>query len=311
MILLLSGGVGGAKLVEGFAAAIGGEKLKVVVNTGDDVELYGLRISPDIDIMLYTLGGIVNWEQGWGIADDSWHVHRQLHFYGGPAWFQLGDRDLATQLFRTELLKAGKTPSEVSRLLAQCLGVKAEVIPMTDDPVETRIVTPEGDLHFQEYLVQRGSRDPVKKIYFKGIEKARPSPGFLAGLEEAAAVIICPSNPLVSIGPILALPGVKDKLRDLNVPRIAVSPMVGRRVFKGPLARMLEDLGIVPGAFQIAQLYAGMIDYFVIDEADYQQKELIESDLGIKVLTTNIIMQTKEDKKNLALFLLKKTGLLT
>ena len=299
MIVALAGGVGGAKLAHGLCLALAPERLAVVINTGDDFDLYGLRISPDADTVLYTLAGIANPETGWGIAGDSFAALDMLRRYGDDAWFRLGDRDLATHLRRTELLRAGRRPTEALDELAVALGVRARLLPMADEPVATVVTTPDGELAFQDYFVRRGHRDPVNGVHFAGIAEARPTAEARAALAEAETVIFCPSNPIVSIGPILAVPGMRALVRAAPGPRIAVSPIVAGRALKGPADAMLAALGHESSAYAVAALYRDLLDGMVIDRQDAAQAARIEG-LGMRVLVTDTIMRSEEDRRRLA-----------
>ena len=298
-ITALAGGVGASKLLMGLMRVIPQEQLTIVVNTGDDIEMFGLHISPDIDIILYTLAGKVNPKTGWGRKADTFHCLEQLERLGEPAWFHLGDRDLATHLFRTRRLREGRKLSEITEELRQHFGLRCRMIPMTDEPVPTKIVTGEGVLHFQEYLVKHKAQLTVREIRFEGAENARPAPGVQEAVRDAAAVVLCPSNPLISIGPILAVPGVRDELKSTPAPVVAVCPLVGGASLKGPTDRMLRDLGMEVSALQIAELYRDFLDVLVIDHADAALKTEIEK-LGIKVVVAATVMRSLEEKKNLA-----------
>jgi len=301
MIVALAGGVGGAKLAHGLYLTLAREpeRLTVVVNTGDDFDLYGLRISPDADTVLYTLADIANPETGWGIAGDSFVALEMLRRYGDDAWFRIGDRDLATHLRRTELLRAGRRPTEVLAALAETLGVRARLLPMADEPVATIVATADGELAFQDYFVRRGHRDPVSGVRFAGIAEARPTAEALAALTAAETVIFCPSNPIVSIGPILAVPGMRALVRDAPGPRVAVSPIVGGRALKGPADAMLAALGHESSAYAVAALYRDLLDGMVIDREDAAQAARIEA-LGMRVLVTDTIMRSEEERSRLA-----------
>ncbi len=270
----LAGGVGGAKLVRGLMALTPASiaDLRIIVNTGDDFTHHGLRISPDIDTMLYTLGGIANPQTGWGIAGDTTKVLDQLTALGEDPWFWLGDRDLATHLLRTTALSAGDGLAKVTADLARRLGIPAwvRIMPMSDDVVATEIQTPDGWLPFQEYFVRRRHADPVSDVRFAGLARARPLSAALEALRTAEVVVFCPSNPIVSIGPILALPGMRDALahHQAGRRRVAVSPIIQGQALKGPADRMLEGLGYEVSALGVARLYAGLVDDFVLDSAD-------------------------------------------
>jgi LPPG:FO 2-phospho-L-lactate transferase len=242
-IAALAGGIGASKLLVGLGGALDLRELTIIVNTGDDVVLHGLAISPDLDIVTYSLAGLVNPETGWGFRDETFRAHDQLAAYGRPAWFHLGDRDLATHIHRTAMLRNGASLSEAAESIRVALGVQAKILPMSDQPVPTMIETDQGRLDFQEYLVQQRAEPVVRKISFDGVERARPAPGVLEALEDAAVIVICPSNPLISIGPILAVPGIRDALRKRRKVIVAVCPIVGGKSLKGPSDRMLAQLG--------------------------------------------------------------------
>jgi LPPG:FO 2-phospho-L-lactate transferase len=269
-VLALSGGIGGAKLALGLSRVLAADDLIVVANTGDDFEHLGLAISPDLDTLLYTLAGLSDEERGWGRRAESWNFMTALAALGGESWFQLGDRDLATHVERTRRLRASETLSAVMDDFRRRLGIRARLLPMSDDPVRTRLRTDAGWLDFQDYFVRRRCEPVVREIAFAGAEAARAQPEFLAALCDAnlRAVIVCPSNPLISIAPILALPGVREALRDCPVPVVAVSPIVGGRAIKGPTAKMMRELERTPSAGEIARFYAEFLDGLVFDESD-------------------------------------------
>jgi LPPG:FO 2-phospho-L-lactate transferase len=299
-ITALAGGVGASKLLEGLGRAMAPEDISIVVNTGDDIELFGLYIAPDLDIVTYTLAGLVNPATGWGINEDSFRcLELLLRYTGDERWFNLGDRDLATHIFRTQRLREGHRLSQIAESVRTALGVRSRIIPMTDDHTPTTIITDEGDLHFQEYLVKRRAQPRVRGIRFEHIETARPAPGVAGAIMESEAVIICPSNPLISIGPILAVPGILDLLKSTKAKRLAISPVVGGASLKGPTDRMLTDLGMEVSAKQVAMLYAQFLDIFVIDRRDEEAKEEIER-MGIKVIVTDTVMTDAGKKLALA-----------
>lgn len=298
-IVALAGGVGGAKLAHGLYAALPPGALTVVVNTGDDFDLFGLCICPDADTVLYTLAGLANEATGWGIAGDTWSALEMLGRYGEEIWFHIGDRDLATHVLRTARLAAGWTPTLVLSSLAQTLGVRAALLPMCDEPVPTMVRTPEAELAFQDYFVRRQHRDRVLGVRFAGIEAARVPEGVRAAILSAEAVVFCPSNPMVSIGPILAVPGMRERLAGARMPRIAVSPIVGGKALKGPADRMLTDLGMEPTAFGVATLYQGLLTGFVLDTVDASAGPRIEA-LGMRALVTDTVMRTVADRERLA-----------
>jgi LPPG:FO 2-phospho-L-lactate transferase len=299
-ITALAGGVGASKLLEGLSRAIPPEDISIVVNTGDDIELFGLYIAPDIDIVTYTLAGLVNPATGWGIIDDSFNcLDILLRYSRDERWFNLGDRDLATHIFRTQKMREGQKLSQIAETVRSALGVKSRIIPMTDTHTPTTVITDEGELHFQEYLVKLRAQPAVKGIRFEHIERARPAPGVLEAILEAAAVVICPSNPLISIGPILAVPGILDALKNTKAIRLAISPVVGGASLKGPTDKMLIDLGMEVSAKQVAKLYAEFLDIFMIDRRDEGLKAEIEQ-MGVKVVVTDTVMADADKKLALA-----------
>jgi LPPG:FO 2-phospho-L-lactate transferase len=305
MITALAGGVGAARFLTGLMKLVNGKDLSVIVNTGDDIELFGLHISPDVDIVTYTLAGIVDEERGWGIRGDTFHCLEALRKFNGEIWFNLGDEDLATHVFRTALLKNGLKLSEVTAQVNQALGLDVSILPMTNDKFETRIVTDVGSVHFQEYLVKRGAKDEVLGVEFLGAESANPAVGVLESIMEAQLVVVCPSNPIVSIGTILAVKGVRDALRRSGAKKVAVSPIIAGAPVKGPADKLLRGLGFEVSAFSVAKLYSDFVDMFVLDKADAAEKERIEK-LGIEVKVVNTLMKSLEDKVELAKTVLGK-----
>lgn len=298
-IAALAGGIGGSKLLVGLSHAMDPRELRIIVNTGDDIVLHGLHISPDLDTVTYTLAGVVNPETGWGLRDETFHTFRQLAQYGHQSWFNLGDRDLATHIHRTAMLREGASLSQATESIRQALGVQATILPMSDQPVPTMMETNDGRLHFQEYLVQRRAKPVIKSLEFAGIEHAKPAPGVLETIKGAAGIVICPSNPLISTGPILAVPGIREALRNRRADILAVCPIVGGKSLKGPSDRMLAQLGFHVSAFGVARMYQDICSTFVIDSADTGQREAIER-LGMRVAVTSTVMRTIEDKENLA-----------
>ncbi|MBI1745586.1 MAG: 2-phospho-L-lactate transferase [Acidobacteria bacterium] len=304
MIAALAGGVGAAKFLECLVPLIEPGDLTIVCNTGDDMTLWGLYLSPDVDIILYTLAGIVDPVKGWGVRGDTFNTLAMMRQYGLPDWFNLGDRDLATHIYRTALRHTGKTPSEITETLRRGLGVIARVLPMTDDPFETHVLTDSGRMHFQEYLVQRRALDTVQEVIYHTPLGARPAPGVLEAIAQADGVILCPSNPLASIGPILSLAGVRDHLCATPAPVLAISPIVGGKTLKGPADRMMAGIGLETSARQVAFLYQDFLDIFVLDQTDADLQGDIEA-LGVSVLVTDTIMNTPEKKTDLAKVVLR------
>lgn len=299
MVTVLTGGVGGAKLVYGLARVVPHEQLTVVVNTADDLRLHSLYICPDLDTTMYTLAGIANPETGWGIKDDTFMTLSMLEAYGREAWFRLGDKDIATHLVRKELLEAGNSLTEVTDIITRAVGVLVKLLPMSNDPVQTIVQTPESEIAFQDYFVRHHWRDTVCGIKFQGIEQAKLPPQVEIALRQADVIIICPSNPIVSIAPILALSGVRDFLRASPAIRIAISPIVGGKAVSGPTAKLLEGLGRGVTAYGVAQFYSAFLNGFIIDNADLDEKGRIQR-LGVEVMSTNIIMTTDDEKVALA-----------
>lgn len=300
MIVALAGGVGGAKLADGLYRSVAPDALAIVVNTGDDFDLYDLRISPDADTVLYTLAGLANPETGWGIAGDTFATLEMLRRYGEDTWFLLGDRDVATHIQRTRWLRAGQTPTEVAAALTGALGVRARLLPMADAPVATRVRTPAGELAFQDYFVRRHHSDDVLGIRFEGIEEAQPTRAVRDAIAQAEAIVFCPSNPIVSIGPILAVPGMRDLLQAAHAPRVAVSPIVAGQALRGPADRMLAGLGDEVSPLGVARLYAGLLDGMIIDRTDAALAERIRDELRVEVHVTDTIMRDRSDRMRLA-----------
>lgn len=298
-IVVLSGGVGAARFLSGLTAVVAPSEIQVIVNTGDDLELHGLHISPDLDTITYTLAGVADTKQGWGIDKDTFECLGFLNHYSVDTWFRLGDRDLATHIFRTVLLNRGMMLSEVTTVIAKRLGVSSRILPMTDNTVRTYITTPTDRLDFQTYFVRRGARDIVCKVEFENIENAPPAPGVVESIRKARAVIIAPSNPFISIGPILSVPGIREALCETRAPVTAIAPIVAHKAFRGPTAKIMAGLGHKVAASTVATLYQDFLDYFVLDEQDVDQVASIER-IGIRTLTTNIAMTSDNRKKSLA-----------
>ena len=298
-ILALAGGVGGAKLALGLARVLPPDALTIVVNTGDDETFHGLHVSPDLDTVMYTLAGLANPETGWGLVGETFQALKALERYGAPAWFRLGDADLATHIRRTDLLRQGWSLSAVTADLCRRLGVQHAVVPMSDDPVRTVALTDEGELPFQEYFVKRQCEPRITGVRFDGASSASIAPAFAQALAQAKAIVFCPSNPLVSIGPVLAVPGVREAIAAFKGPRIAVSPIVGGKAVKGPAAKMMAELGEEVSCVGVARRYQGLCDVMVIDEVDREQAQAVGA-LGMNVMVTNTIMHTDDDKVVLA-----------
>ena len=308
-VLALSGGVGGAKLAAGLAAVLPPERLTIVVNTGDDFEHLGLTICPDIDSVVYALAGLNDVERGWGVADESWQAMAMLRRLGGPEWFNLGDRDLAMHIARTAGLRGGEALSHVTARLARALGIAADVTPMSDDPVRTQIETAAGWLDFQSYFVAAQCRPAARAIRFAGAGEARIAPGFAAALArpDLAAVIVCPSNPFLSVDPILAIDGVAARLAALTVPRLAVSPLVGGQALKGPLAKLLRELGESCDNAAIAAHYAHFDVGLVIDAGDAADAGALRA-AGVCVTVAQTVMRDAADRERLAREVLAAAG---
>lgn len=308
MIVVLAGGVGAARFLQGVVQVVPQEELVVIANTGDDREFYGLHVSPDVDIVMYTLAGLVNESQGWGIRDDTYATMQQLTSYGNEDWFQLGDRDLATHIHRTLRLRQGKTLSEVTDEIRERLGLKLRILPMSDQSVQTHVQTPAGLLHFEEYFVKRRCSDPVQNVEFVGASAAKAAPGVLDAIKEAEAILIAPSNPIVSIGSILAVPGIHDMLHEASGMVVAVSPIIGGAPIKGPADKLMSGLHMEVSAVGVARSYRDFLDVMVIDQQDAHLLDRIE-DLGIPALATDTIMRDMETKAALARTVLKAAGL--
>jgi LPPG:FO 2-phospho-L-lactate transferase len=299
VIVALAGGVGGAKMAQGLQAALPSVDLTVVVNTADDFELYGLHISPDLDTVMYTLAGIADPVNGWGVAGDTRNTLEAIARYGQEPWFLLGDQDFATHILRTERLRSGMPLSVVTTQLSDALGIQTRIVPMTDDRVATLVETPAGTLEFQDYFVGRRQTDDVLGVDFAGIEEATAHSDALAAIREADAVVIAPSNPIVSVAPILATPGLREALVNTLAPIVAVSPIVGGHALKGPAAQMLATLGHEVSALGVARLYVDVVDGFVIDEVDRELGPAIEL-IGPRVLEAATVMGDEADRRRLA-----------
>lgn len=308
MIIALSGGVGGAKLALGLSRVLPPEDLLVVVNTGDDFEHLGLSISPDIDTVMYTLAGLANRELGWGRHDETWSFMETMEALGGETWFRLGDRDVALHVERSRRLRRGESLSGVTDALAARLGIRQRIIPMSDDPVRTRLLTGDGWLDFQEYFVHRRCEPVVSQLEFHGAATARPHPAFMAALADPRlqAVVICPSNPFISVEPILAIPGVREAMANCAAPVIAVSPIIAGRAVKGPTAKMMTELGLDPSAGTVAQRYSDLLDGYVIDHADMSEVVSIDA----RVMLAQTLMTTIEDREALARTVLEAASVL-
>ena len=306
-VTLLAGGTGGTKLAHGFAMLGDRVELSVVANVGDDMELHGLHISPDVDALLYTLAGLVDVDRGWGVAGDTVTAHAMLERYGEPAWFTVGDADLATHVERTRRLRDGDGLTDAIAAMASALGIRARVLPATDDRYRTRLETNDGLLDFQDYFVRRRQEPQVRGIVLDGIDTARPTAAVVDALSDAELVVIGPSNPLVSIGPIVQLAGVRKALMATAAPKVAVSPIVGGRALKGPADRMLTSLGHDSSALGVARIYVGLVDRFVIDLVDASLAPAI-AELGMEVDVLQTVMGSEADRAALAAAIIAVAG---
>ena len=299
-VIALAGGVGGAKLVLGLSRLLPKENLKIVVNTGDDDKLNGLNVSPDIDTVTYALAGIGNTSTGWGIQSDTFNSASYLRFFYEDSWFTFGDKDIATNIKRTDLLNSGCTLSETTNIIAKSLQVYSKIIPMSNSIIQTIIKTKNGkELSFQEYFVKNLSKPEIEKIIYKNIETSLPNPEFIQALDNSNTLIICPSNPYLSIGPIINMKGIMDQIKMFQGQKIAISPIIGDKALKGPAAKIIQELGEVPSCYAVAKYYKDIIDIFVIDEIDYKYERLIRN-LGMQVVILPTIMYSLKDKMILA-----------
>ena len=299
MLVVLTGGTGGAKLIEGLAAEIDPSELTIICNTGDDAVFHGLYVAPDIDTILYTLAGLNDAAKGWGIRGDSFVVLEQLRSLGNAAWFNLGDKDLATHITRTRMLREGLSLSEITDHLRRMLGVRSTILPMSDQRIETRVLTPQGEISFQEFFVKERWAPDVLSVGFSGAEKSRPAPGVLEAIQNAQAIIICPSNPITSIGPILAVPGIRSALSESKVPVVAVSPLIGKAAISGPAHKLMIACGFEASALGVAQCYADFIDTLLIAGDDYLLVSAIEQ-LRMNAIASDIRMPDLSAKRRLA-----------
>jgi len=295
-IVALSGGVGGARFLRGLVEVADPAQLTIVGNVGDDVDVLGMHVSPDLDSILYALSGLHDEERGWGRADETWHALETVASLGGEAWFRLGDRDLGLHLVRTQALRAGERLSAVTARLAAALGLEPALVPATDDRLRTWLETQAGSFPFQEWFVARGHRDQVDALRYEGAAEARPAPGLAEALDEADLIVIAPSNPYVSIGPILAVPAIRAALERRRVPAVAVSPLVGGRAVKGPADRMLARLAGGTTPAHVASCYAGLIDALVLDEADADDA----AGLDVRPIVTRTLMVDADARRRLA-----------
>jgi LPPG:FO 2-phospho-L-lactate transferase len=298
-LAVLAGGTGAAKFLRGLVPLVDPSDLTIIGNVGDDAEIWGLHVSPDLDTLCYTLAGLLDEAKGWGVRDESFHALEHMARFAEPAWFNLGDRDLATHLHRTRLLKEGRTLSEATASIASSLGVAATILPMSDQAVRTRLLGPEGWLEFQEYFVRDKAQVEISEVEYAGAATATPAPGVLEAIRAARTVIVCPSNPITSIGPILAVPGMREALAETAASTVAISPIVGREAVSGPAGRLMAVSGLPVSAVGIARLYARWLDILVFDEQDRRQlPEILE--LGVSPVTAQTIMANREDEVTLA-----------
>ncbi len=310
MIVVLTGGTGGAKFVQGLKQVMPERELVAVVNTGDDLLWWGLPVSPDLDSITYARAGRLSGERGWGMEGDTFHCLEAMGRLGAPTWFRVGDRDLATHLARAEELAAGKTLTEATAVLARRLGIEARILPMTDARVETRIVTPSGELSFEEYFVRERYQVSVRGVRFAGAAESRPAPGVLDSIQAAEAILVAPSNPITSIGPLLAVPGIREALRKTPAPIGAVSPIVGGAAVSGPAATLMAAQGLPVSIEGIGRAYADFLSVLIVDEQDAEAAPTVES-MGVRVHCTKTLMKSMHDKAELAQAALAATGRMT
>ncbi len=307
-VVALAGGVGAARFLDGLTRVIEPERVFIIGNTADDAEIQGLHISPDLDTVAYTLAGLANPRHGWGIRGDSFRCLEALERLGADTWFQLGDLDLATHLYRTQRLRQGATLSEVTSEITAALKVRSRLVPMSNERVRTRICTPSGELEFQTYFVKRRARDRVTAIHFEGASEAAPAPGILDAIAKSEAIILCPSNPFISIGPILATPGIRAALQRERDKVAVISPIVGGRALKGPAAKMMKSMQLRSSAAEVAKLYLDFTNIFVLDELDRKQAAQVAA-LGMRPVVTNTIMRGLREKKSLARVVARELGI--
>ena len=299
MIVTLAGGVGAARFLEGLIRVVPQNRIVIIGNVGDDTEFYGLHVSPDLDIVTYTLAGLVDRQKGWGFRRDTFHCQKMLTAYGYAPWFNLGDRDLATHLYRTEELTRGKPLSAVTASIVSHLGLQVSVIPSTDDLLQTYVISGNRRMHFQEYMVRLQTKPKVNRVYFKGAESAKPAPKVVQSIRDAEGIIICPSNPIVSIGAVLAVRGIRSALRKTKARIVGISPIVGGKTIKGPADKMMKSLGVEPTAFGVATYYRDFLNTLIIDTVDRKLSPRVES-LGIKAVVVPTLMKTMSDEVRLA-----------
>ena len=299
LIVAFAGGIGAARFLEGLIRVVPQEQITVIGNVGDDIEFYGLHVSPDLDIVAYTLAGVVDQHKGWGFEHDTFNVQNTLRLYGIKPWFNLGDRDLATHIYRTQELQKGRVLSDVTQDIVERLGLRIKLMPATDDRLQTYVIANGREMHFQEYMVKRQTKPKVSKIIFRGSKDAKPTRRVLKSIADASGIIICPSNPIVSIGAILAVSGIKNALAKTKAKIVGVSPIIGGKTVKGPADKLLKAINVQTTAVGVAELYRNFLDTFVIDGVDEQLGTSIAA-LGIKPIVTNTLMRTLSDKTRLA-----------
>ncbi|HVF73734.1 MAG TPA: 2-phospho-L-lactate transferase [Acidimicrobiales bacterium] len=299
MLVALAGGVGAARMLRALSAVVPPSQITAVVNTADDIVLHGLHVSPDLDTVTYTLAGAINPETGWGLVDETWNAMSSVERYGGISWFRLGDRDLGTHLYRTQRLREGATLSTVAAEVAAAWGVEVRLLPMSDDRVETRMVVDEEEIGFQDYFVGRRHSVPVAAVRFAGADTARPAPGVLESIAAAERIVVCPSNPIVSIGPVLAVPGIEHAVASRRHDVVAVSPIVAGAALKGPADRLLRELGHEPSVVGVARLYAPFAATLVIDTADAELADAVEAE-GVRCVVCPTVMSSPEAAAALA-----------
>ena len=299
MIVVLTGGTGGAKFAQGLKQVVPPRDLTFLVNTGDDLRWWGLHVSPDLDSITYALAGMLSRERGWGVEGDTFEALEAMQRLGAPAWFQIGDRDLALHKSRTEMLAVSKPLSQATAEIARTMGIESRILPMTDDRVETRIQTPGGELSFQEYFVRERYRVAVEGVFFAGAEEARPAPGVVEAIAAAEVILLAPSNPVTSIGPILAVPGIRDALKQTPARVAAVSPIVGGAAVSGPAGELMRTQGLAASAEGVVRAYADFLDALIVDERDAAEKPAVEK-LGVEMRTARTVMKSDVDKAELA-----------
>jgi len=304
MVVVFTGGTGGTKLVQGLQHVVAPEDLTVIVNTGDDIDWWGLHVSPDVDSVLYGLAGLLSTDRGWGVDNDTFRCLERMQQFGQPSWFSLGDLDLATHLTRTAMLRAGKSLSQVTAELAAKLDIRARVRPMSDDRISTTLDTPKGMLTFQEYFVRERHQIEVRRVRFVGAHRAHPAPGVIESIEAAEAVIFAPSNPVTSIGPILAVPGIRDALRRTKAPVAAVSPIVGGAAVSGPAGALMKMMGWPSSIAGVAKAYEDFLDVLIADHGDEAEASGMNNE-SLRVLCTNTMMRSLDDRRELAWFTLQ------